>query len=310
MIAITLGEPAGIGPELVARLASENALPKDCVVIGDAQWLKQCADSLDLSLGELNIEHTPLRAAAKTGQLNPANATYVLATLDAAARGCLDGRYRATVSCPIHKGVINEAGIPFSGHTEYFAQLSHTPRVVMMLLNPRMRVALATTHVPLREVAGLIRSEALSETLEILLRDLRTRFDLSRPRVSVCGLNPHAGENGHLGDEEINIIAPVIESFKQRGEQIDGPWPADTLFTPARLSACDAVLAMYHDQGLAPLKYAGFGESVNITLGLPFVRTSVDHGTALDIAGRGQADPGSLKAAIQLAQHCSANHAR
>jgi 4-hydroxythreonine-4-phosphate dehydrogenase len=226
----------------------------------------------------------------------------VLACLDHAIDGCLDGRYAALVTGPLQKSIINDAGIPFSGHTEHLQIRCGVDKVVMMLANRRMRVALATTHLPLKEVATAITQASLAEVLSILIRDLQQKFGLARPRILVAGLNPHAGEGGHLGREEIEIIIPVLQSFPDAGAELIGPLPADTLFTHKYLDRADAVLAMYHDQGLPVLKYAGFGESVNITLGLPMIRTSVDHGTALDLAGTGRADPGSLKVAIQVAQ--------
>jgi 4-hydroxythreonine-4-phosphate dehydrogenase len=217
-----------------------------------------------------------------------------------AAKGCLTGKYSAMVTCPLHKGIINDSGLKFSGHTEYLAGISQTNKVVMMLLNQHMRVALATTHVPLKDVANGITAESLTTTLNILIKDMQNIFAINKPRIAVCGLNPHAGEDGYLGMEEIETINPVIKQFQAQGHDVYGSIPADTLFTEDKLQHCDAVLAMYHDQGLAPLKYAGFGKSVNITLGLPFIRTSVDHGTALDIAGKNLASSDSLLEAIKL----------
>lgn len=300
MIAITLGEPAGIGTELVAQLATAGELD-GCVLIGDASLIRQQLPEL---AGTLNIHHVPLGAPVRLGELNTGNANHVLETIKTATLGCLSGEYTAMVTCPIHKGVINDAGVPFSGHTEYLAELTATDRVVMMLLNPVMRVALVTTHLPLKDVAAQITPGLLTEVIDILHRDLQQKFGLQQPRIAVCGLNPHAGEDGHLGREELDTIIPTLDRLRERGWQLSGPIPADTLFTPAKVKQHDAILAMYHDQGLAPLKYAGFGESVNITLGLPIIRTSVDHGTALDIAGQGKADAGSLRAALQLAREC------
>ncbi len=301
MIAITLGEPAGIGAELVQQLAANNEL-KNCVLIGDENLIRQSISPSN----HLNIHHVPLSVPHQLGQLNVQNASYVLATISAAALGCVSGQYQAMVTCPIHKGVINEAGIAFSGHTEYLAELTHTPKVVMMLLNQVMRVALVTTHIPLKDVSAHVTDSEIKQVVKILHQDLQTKFGIAHPKIGVCGLNPHAGEEGHLGREELDTIIPALDDLRQLGLDIHGPIPADTLFTPAKVKNYDAILAMYHDQGLAPLKYAGFGESVNITLGLPIIRTSVDHGTALDIAGKGLADAGSLRAALKLAKDCVA----
>jgi 4-hydroxythreonine-4-phosphate dehydrogenase len=238
---------------------------------------------------------------SQPGVLNPANAAYVLRTLELAARGCLDGRFAAIVTAPVHKGVINDAGVTFSGHTEFFAELTGSTQVVMMLACPGLRVALATTHLPLRAVADAIDPPLLERVLHILHADLQTKFGIKAPRILVCGLNPHAGEGGHIGREEIDIIIPVLERLRTQGMHLEGPLPADTLFTPKHLTDADAVLAMYHDQGLPVLKHMGFGNAVNITLGMPIIRTSVDHGTALDLAGRGTADAGSLKVALATA---------
>ena len=290
VIAITSGEPAGIGPELCLRLARE-ALPARLVAIGDR--------SLLAGFGE--IEHVPLARPRAAGKLDPANSRYVLATLERAVKGCMAGEYHAMVTAPVQKSVINDAGIPFTGHTEYLAERSGAGQVVMMLVGGGLRVALATTHLPLREVASAITQDLLLKTLRVLDHDLRRRFRIARPRILVSGLNPHSGESGHLGSEDREIIAPALALAGQEGIQAAGPIPADTLFVPERLKQADAVLAMYHDQGLPVLKYASFGRGVNVTLGLPFVRTSVDHGTALDLAGTGKADPGSLIEAVKLA---------
>ncbi len=298
MLAITLGEPAGIGLELVAQLQPEQLA--DCVLIGDPQLIKYAMPAWP----ENRIVPVRLTEPVQLGQLNPANARYVLDTIKLATQGCLEGRFRAMVTCPIHKGVINDAGIPFSGHTEYLAELTDTEKVVMMLLNDAMRVALVTTHIPLSQVPTQVTKSAIIETTAIVAADMKRKFGINKPRIALCGLNPHAGEGGHMGHEEIDTIIPAIEQMKSEGLDVSGPYPADTLFTPRKLQNFDAVMAMYHDQGLAPLKYAGFGNSVNITLGLPIIRTSVDHGTALDIAGQGKADAGSLKAAIQCARDC------
>lgn len=299
MIAITLGEPAGIGAELVQQLAANNEL-ENCVLVGDKNLIHH---SISASK-QLNIHHVPLARPHLLGQLDLANAGYVLATIKAAAMGCVTGRYQAMVTCPIHKGIINDAGIEFSGHTEYLAELTHTSKVVMMLLNQVMRVALMTTHIPLKDVSSHITDNEIKQVVKILNHDLQTKFGIVRPKIAVCGLNPHAGEGGHLGREELDTIIPALDDLRTLGLDLDGPIPADSLFTPAKVKNYDAILAMYHDQGLAPLKYAGFGESVNITLGLPIIRTSVDHGTALDIAGKGVADAGSLRAALKLAKDC------
>jgi len=299
MIAITLGEPAGIGLELVTQLAEKNEL-NGCVLIGDENWIRQ---SLPPSC-EVAIEHIPMIEPSELGRLNPRNSSYVLETIKAAALGCLSGTYQAMVTCPIHKGVINDAGIKFSGHTEYLAELTTTPKVVMMLLNEVMRVALVTTHIPLKDVSKHVTDVEIKQVIRILYKDMVSKFAIECPRIGVCGLNPHAGEGGHLGSEELDTIIPALEDLRQEGLNLSGPIPADTLFTPDKVKGYDVILAMYHDQGLAPLKYAGFGESVNITLGLPIIRTSVDHGTALDIAGQGIASAGSLRAAIKLARQC------
>ncbi len=299
MIAITVGEPAGIGIELIGQLAINNEL-QDCVLVGDEHLIKQSLPAA----AEVAIQHIPLAAPSTLGQLDPRNAAYVLKTIEAAAMGCLSGSYTAMVTCPIHKGVINDAGIPFSGHTEYLAEITNTDKVVMMLLNDVMRVALVTTHIPLKDVAAQITKTELQQVTKILHADMTQKFGISDPRIGVCGLNPHAGEEGHLGREELDTIIPALEELRTDGMDLVGPIPADTLFTPVKVKQYDAILAMYHDQGLAPLKYAGFGNSVNITLGLPIIRTSVDHGTALDIAGQGKAQAGSLRAALQLAKDC------
>ena len=308
VIAITSGEPAGIGPDLCALLANEIAIAK-LVFIGDKNLLAERSrmHTPQHLIDPSNIEHIPVAAPVHAGQLNPANSRYVLSLLDRAIQGCMSGEYDAVVTAPIHKGVINDAAIAglgkFLGHTEYFAEKTHTPNVVMMLVGgkPMLRVALATTHLALKNVPAAITQAGLTTTLRILHADLRNKFGFTAPRILVAGLNPHAGESGHLGDEEINIIAPVIAALKREGMQLIGPLPADTLFTPQHLQHADAVLAMYHDQGLAVLKYASFGEGVNVTLGLPIIRTSVDHGTALDLAGKPGIDAGSMNAAIKLA---------
>lgn len=305
-IALTAGEPAGIGPDLCAMLAQR--LPDaDITVIADRSFLESRARQLGLSLGKLQIAHVPLAVPAESGQLNPANAGYVLETLKRAALGCMHGEFDAMVTAPVHKGVINDAGIPFTGHTEFLAELTDTPQVVMMLVGGGMRVALATTHLPLREVPDAITPEVLESVLRILHADLVNRFGIPHPRILVAGLNPHAGEGGHLGREEIEVISPVLDKLRAQGMDLQGPLPADTMFSQKNLANTDAFLAMYHDQGLVVLKHASFGEGVNVTLGMPIIRTSVDHGTALDLAGTGKADVGSLYAAIKLAIKLASN---
>jgi 4-hydroxythreonine-4-phosphate dehydrogenase len=249
----------------------------------------------------IDVEHVPLRSACTPGRLDPANSRYVIEVLDRAIRGCLAGEFDAMVTAPVQKSVINDAGIVFTGHTEYLAEASNAPHVVMMLVGGGLRVALATTHLALAEVPRAITREGLIRTLQVLDADLRKRFRISRPRILVAGLNPHSGESGHFGTEDQEIIAPALADARAKGIDAAGPLPADTLFVPDRLKGADCVLAMYHDQGLPVLKYASFGRGVNVTLGLPFVRTSVDHGTALDLAGTGKADPGSLIEAVKLA---------
>jgi 4-hydroxythreonine-4-phosphate dehydrogenase len=284
---LTSGEPAGIGPELCVRVAKDYPV----VAIGERALLAGCP----------RIEHVPLREPNIPGKLNPANSPYVLAVLDRAIQGCLSGEYAAMVTAPVQKSVINDAGIAFTGHTEYLAERTRTAQVVMMLVGGGLRVALATTHLPLAAVPGAIEEKKLREVLRVVDADLRKRFRIAAPRILVAGLNPHSGEAGHLGREDIDVIAPAIAAGRARGIDARGPIPADTLFVPERLREADCVLAMYHDQGLPVLKYASFGRGVNVTLGLPFVRTSVDHGTALELAGTGRADAGSLVEAIELA---------
>ncbi|MEZ5560726.1 MAG: 4-hydroxythreonine-4-phosphate dehydrogenase PdxA [Pseudomonadales bacterium] len=313
MLAITPGEPAGIGPDLVVSLA-QVARGEPWVVIADGEMLQDRARLLGLPLavdddlarpatapGRLTVRHVPVHVAVEPGRLCVDNAGYVLRTLELAADGCLDGRYRALVTGPVQKSVINDAGVPFSGHTEYLCERAGVADVVMLLVAGSLRVALATTHLPLRAVPDALTPELLRRRLDILLEGLRRRFGIDAPRVLVAGLNPHAGESGHLGREELTVIGPVCDALRARGEQVLGPLPADTLFTPDHLARADAVMAMYHDQGLPVLKHVGFGHAVNVTLGLPFVRTSVDHGTALDLAGSGRAATGSLESAIALA---------
>jgi 4-hydroxythreonine-4-phosphate dehydrogenase len=300
VIAVTSGEPAGIGPELCLALA-EREFPARIVVLGDNNLIEERARRIGKSSESLKIRHVPLVAASQPGKLDVRNAHYVLALLDLALSGCLSGEYAALVTGPLHKGVINDAGIPFTGHTEYLAEKTGTPRVVMMLAGAGLRVALATTHLPLKEVATALTPGELETTLRILHADLRNKFGFEHPRILVAGLNPHAGEDGHMGREEIEIITPVLEKLRAEGMSLVGPLPADTLFTRNVLAGSDAQLAMYHDQGLAVLKYAAFDEGINVTLGLPIIRTSVDHGTALTLAGTGKASPTSLFAAIDAA---------
>ena len=318
---VTSGEPAGIGPDLCLLMARE-AQPHTLIAIASLELLKSRADLLGLDIqllpvqpdawpqtpapaGSLYVWDTPLKAPAEAGRLDPDNGPYVLETLTRAGRGCLNGTFAGMITAPVHKGVINEAGIPFSGHTEFLAELTHTEQVVMMLATHGLRVALVTTHLPLKDVASAITAERLERVTRILHADLVGKFGIARPRILVCGLNPHAGEGGHLGREEIEIIEPALARLRDEGIELIGPLPADTLFTPKNLEHCDAVLAMYHDQGLPVLKYKGFGAAVNVTLGLPIVRTSVDHGTALDLAGTGRIDTGSLQVALETAYQMS-----
>jgi 4-hydroxythreonine-4-phosphate dehydrogenase len=315
-IAITTGEPAGIGPDITI-MAAQQDWDAQLVAIADPNLLEERAATLGLPLqltafdasneptphqpGQLGIVPITLAEPAVAGVLNTANAPYVVATLQAAVDSCLSGALQAMVTAPVQKSIINEAGIPFTGHTEFLAEATNTPNVVMMLAAGDLRVALATTHLPLKAVPEAITPELLRQTLRILAADLRDKFGLTQPRIAVLGLNPHAGEGGHLGREELDVIIPTIAALRTEGLHLHGPLPADTAFNPKELATCDAVFAMYHDQGLPVLKYAGFGEAVNITLGLPIVRTSVDHGTALDLAGTGKAKPGSLCNAINIA---------
>ncbi|WP_029684592.1 4-hydroxythreonine-4-phosphate dehydrogenase PdxA [Tatumella saanichensis] len=315
-IVITPGEPAGIGPDLTLQLASRD-WPVQLVVCADRELLQARADQLGLTVtledyasqqparpqqeGSLTVLHEPLCTPVVAGQTDVRNSDYVLRTLSRASDGCLSGEFAAMVTGPVHKGIINQAGIPFSGHTEFFAERAGCHKVVMMLATTELRVALATTHLPLKDVSAAITRDNLHEVITILHHDLQHKFHLPDPRILVCGLNPHAGEGGHMGREEIDVIEPALEELRQQGITLIGPLPADTLFQPKYLQNADAVLAMYHDQGLPVLKFQGFGRAVNITLGLPFIRTSVDHGTALDLAGLGQADPGSFITAITLA---------
>ncbi len=311
-LAVTPGEPAGIGPDLLIQLV-QGGSPHELVAYADPVLLEERAALLGLPLqlrpangrglnpGELALQPVPLAEPCKPGTATAGNAGYVLSSLDLATGHCLEDRCQALVTGPINKAVINDAGIAFTGHTEFLAARTGTQRVVMMLAVDDFRVALVTTHLPLRAVADAINRDLLRKVILILHQDLQQRFGIVRPRILVAGLNPHAGESGHLGREEMDVIEPALEDLRQLGLDLTGPLPADTLFTPGYLDRTDAVLAMYHDQGLPVLKYRGFGRAVNITLGLPIIRTSVDHGTALDLAGTGRADPGSLAAAISQA---------
>ena len=321
-IAITPGEPAGIGPDLVIALA-QQPYPAQLVAIADPDLLQQRAAQLKLPLsltefdpskpatasvaGELQVMPVALAQPCRAGELNPANGPYVLATLEAAISGCQQQVFNAMVTAPVHKGNINDAGVTFSGHTEFLAAQTDTELVVMMLATEGLRVALVTTHLPLSAVPAAITQQHLTRIARILHRDLQQSFGLAEPRITVLGLNPHAGESGHMGREEIDVIIPAMQQLRAEGMLLEGPLPADTAFTPKHLEHCDAVLAMYHDQGLPVLKYKGFGNAVNITLGLPIIRTSVDHGTALDLAGTGKADLGSLQTALRYAIEMAQN---
>lgn len=300
VIAVTSGEPAGIGPELCLAL-TEREFPARLLVLGDRQLIEERARLLGRSTAGIEILHIPLAAPSTPGKPDVRNAGYVLALLDRALAGCVSGEYAALVTGPLHKGVINDAGIPFTGHTEYLAAKTGTARVVMMLAGAGLRVALATTHLPLKDVPAAISSQELETTIRILHADLRTKFGCDRPRILVAGLNPHAGEDGHMGREEIEVITPVLDKLRAEGMNLVGPLPADTLFTKNVLAGSHAQLAMYHDQGLAVLKHAAFDEGINVTLGLPVIRTSVDHGTAFALAGTGKASPTSLFAAVDAA---------
>jgi 4-hydroxythreonine-4-phosphate dehydrogenase len=312
-LAITPGEPAGIGPDLILLLAqTERSLP--WVVICDQDMLRSRAERLGLSIvcesdlehpalnaGHVTVQHIGLNQPARPGQLNTANAASVLACLDAAVDGCLQSRFAALVTGPMQKSVMNDAGIAFSGHTEHLLARSGCEDVVMMLAAGRLRVALATTHMPLSAVPAAITAELLTRRLKIVHDSLQREFGIARPKIAVTGLNPHAGESGHLGHEERDIIAPVCVAMRATGMDVSDPMPADTVFAPRLRDGFDVIFAMYHDQGLAALKAVGFGEAVNVTLGLPFIRTSVDHGTALDLAGTGTIDTGSMLSALALA---------
>ncbi|WP_208380182.1 4-hydroxythreonine-4-phosphate dehydrogenase PdxA [Psychromonas algarum] len=315
-IIVTAGEPGGIGPDLVLQLA-DKIWPAQLIICADINLLQERANLLNKkinfieydknsnnqtqAIGQLTVAHIATEAKVVAGQLNVANGQYVLDTLRFASQGCLSGEFSAVVTAPVHKAVINDAGVTFSGHTEFFAEQANVDLVVMMLATIGLRVALATTHLPLSAVPKAITEPLLIDIITILNNELITKYAIKQPRIYVCGLNPHAGEGGHMGREEIEVIEPTLEKLRQKGIQLVGPLPADTLFQEKYLKDADAVLAMYHDQGLPVLKYKGFGKSVNITLGLPFIRTSVDHGTALDLAGTGKADSGSLLCAVHEA---------
>jgi 4-hydroxythreonine-4-phosphate dehydrogenase len=320
-IVITSGEPAGIGPDLCIAIA-QRGWPCQLIFAGDAALFADRARSMSTSIdvieadlgtrsrahmpGTLPVVHIPAAVKPVAGRLDTANARYVLSLLDLAIDGCTSGQFAAMVTAPVQKSVIIDSGVPFSGHTEYLAERTGAPLPVMLLAAGTLRVALATTHLPLSAVSNAITPKLLEDVLQILDRDLRQRFRIDAPRILVCGLNPHAGESGHLGREEIETITPTVDKLRRSGLRLIGPAPADTAFTPRMLEQADAVLAMFHDQGLPVLKYAGFGTAVNVTLGLPIVRTSVDHGTALDLAATGQADAGSLIAAVELAVRLAA----
>ncbi|WP_312328387.1 4-hydroxythreonine-4-phosphate dehydrogenase PdxA [Acinetobacter sp.] len=311
---VTSGEPAGIGPDICLSLA-DRVDERPIVVLADIHMLEQRAQVLKLSvelieyqgqesssgIGQLFVEHVPVQQDVVLGELNPNNAAYVLEQLRRSADYAMSGKSVGVATAPVQKSVINEAGISFSGHTEYYQEFAGVPRVVMMLATKTLRVALTTTHLPLRAVADAITPERLHQVIDILIHDLKSKFKIEQPKILVCGLNPHAGEGGYLGMEEIEVINPVLESYRAQGINMSLSLPADTLFTPENLKDADAVLAMYHDQGLPVLKSQGFGEAINITLGLPFIRTSVDHGTALSLAGTGLAKSSSLHVAVDLA---------
>ena len=320
-IAVTPGEPAGVGPDLVIELAQQQ-WPAQLVIFADETMMTERAAALNLPLtltpythgesriqdtGELFIQPIPTAVPVEPGVLNSDNGHYVVETLRQACQANIEGDFDAVVTGPVNKGIINKAGISFSGHTEFFAHQSNTIDVVMLLATDGLNVALATTHIPLEYVSRAITRERLHKVIHIIHTDLKLKFNITQPHIYVCGLNPHAGEDGHIGREEIETISPALEELREQGIHLTGPLPADTIFQPKYLEDADVVLAMYHDQGLPVLKYKGFGASVNITLGLPFIRTSVDHGTALDLAGKGQADSGSftkaMNKAIELAHH-------
>jgi len=314
LIAVTSGEPAGIGPELCLRLIERPTGTARLVILGDRELLAERGRALNFAgqwrewtpgavplPGVLDVLHIPLARASHPGRLDPANSRYVLAMLDRAIDGCRSTEFAAMVTAPVHKGVINDGGVAFTGHTEYLAEKTGTAQVVMMLAGGGLRVALATTHLPLKDVSAAVTQQSLEQTLRILHAEMGRKYGIKNPRILVSGLNPHAGEGGYLGREEIEVITPVLDRLRAEGMTLIGPLPADTMFTPPLLAQGDCVLAMYHDQGLTALKYASFGQGINVTLGLPIIRTSVDHGTALELAGTGRADPGSLFVAVDQA---------
>ena len=309
-IAITSGEPAGIGPDICVLIA-QHKFAANISIIGDANMLQERAKQLHVPFETKNVLHTPLAAPALAGTLNSANSQYVLNTLTRAIDGCVTGEFDAIVTAPVHKGVINQAGFTFTGHTEFLAERTHTKNVVMMLVDcskPNgMKVALATIHMALKDVPAAITESSLEATIRVLHADLKAKFGIQNPRILVAGLNPHAGEDGYLGREEIEVINPILAKLRCENMNLIGALPADTLFAQHNLAGADAVLAMYHDQGLPVLKHASFGGGVNVTLGLPIIRTSVDHGTALDLAGTGEIDIGSMLAAVELAIELSQN---
>ena len=317
---VTAGEPAGIGPDLCLTLAGQPSTVlqgAEIVIVADMGLLQDRAAQLGLAIdfchvsleqaitptvaNQLKVFHVPLKVESRSGHLDADNSNYVLTTLDLACDACLNGQAHAMVTAPVHKGIINDSGTAFSGHTEYLQARCKVDQVVMMLACDAMRVTLATTHLPLKDVSAAVTPELLSKTLHIIDAELTSKFGITKPCIYVCGLNPHAGEDGHLGREELDIIIPTLEQLRSQGLNLVGPLPADTLFNPKNLAKADAILAMYHDQGLPVLKYAGFGDAVNITLGLPIIRTSVDHGTAIDLAGTGLAKSSSLLKAAQSA---------
>jgi 4-hydroxythreonine-4-phosphate dehydrogenase len=321
-IVITAGEPAGIGPELCVQLAQYQQ-QCEIIVIADPDLLKQRSESLGLSLAlepfdsakpatinnKNSLKYLPIKLAetVQPGTLNKKNSPYVLESLQTALQGCLSKQFDAVVTAPVQKSIINDAGVDFTGHTEFFADGANSDQVVMMLATPTLRVALATTHLPLNKVSEAITQDSLSRVITIIHTSLQQQLGINKPRIAVCGLNPHAGEEGHLGYEEIDIISPVIEKLSLQGMSLSGPWPADTIFVEEKLAQYDLILAMYHDQGLPVLKHQGFGKAVNVTLGLPFIRTSVDHGTALDLAGTGKASISSLQTAVDMAVDMAKN---
>jgi len=318
LIAVTSGEPAGIGPDICLALAGRR-FPARLVILGDRALLDERRRRLQAELafadfdsrirqapGVLEVLHLPLARQCRPGVLDPQNSRYVLSLLERATDGCMSGEFAAMVTAPVHKGVINDAGIAFTGHTEFLADRTHTPQVVMMLAGGGLRVALASTHLALKDVPGAITQAGLECVLRVLCNALERSYGIAMPHVLVAGLNPHGGEGGYLGREEIEVIVPVLDRLRGEGYRLSGPLPADTLFTPANLERADCVLAMYHDQGLPVLKFASFGQGINVTLGLPIIRTSVDHGTALDLAGTGRADSSSLCAAVEAALEMAA----